>query len=268
MRVSLVGLILCFGLIVPALPGQVSVKPLAQDLRPNKVQEEAWEIFLLANKARTDSGVAPLRWDQALAAAAYKHCMRMTLEGQIAHRYSGEAAIEQRAGEAGAHFSLVEENLATGSEPSDIHEQWMDSPDSRAGLLSPDVDSVGVAVVALHGMLYAVADYAHIVPVLTQVQVEAAIASLLRSQGLFIAQDPTDARGLCAGRNWVKVQPTFVMVWQNADLTQLPEGLMKILPQAHFRKAAVGNCPAKDLDGNFNQYRVAALFYSTGIGVY
>jgi len=269
MRFAPAGLIFCIGLAMPTLFAQAPpTASLAQDGRPAKVQEEAWQVFLLENKARADAGVAPLRWDPALASAAYKHCVRMTLEGQVAHRYSGESDMGERAGEAGARFSLIQENLATGSEPVEIHEQWMDSSDSRAGLLNPDVDSVGVGVVDFHGMLYAVADYAHIVPVLAQAQVEAAIAVLLRAQGLYIAQDPSDARGLCAGRSMVKVQPSFVMIWQNADLTKLPEGLQKVLPQAHFRKASVGNCPALDLDGNFNQYRIAALFYSTGVGVY
>jgi cysteine-rich secretory family protein len=268
MRFARVGLILCLAQAMASFSAQVSPTTQLQDVKPDKVQAEAWQIFLLTNKARADAGLALLRWDPALAAAAYKHCVRMTLEGQIAHRYGGESDMQQRAGESGAHFSLIEENLATGSEPVEIHEQWMDSPDNRAGLLNPAVDSVGVAVVDFHGMLYAVADFAHIVPVRTQAQIEAAVAGLLRSKGLFIAQDPADARGLCAGQGMVKVKPSFVMIWQNADLTQLPEGLTKVLAQTQFRKASVGNCPALDLDGNFNQYRIAALFYSTGVGVY
>jgi len=191
----------------------------------------------------------------------------MSLEGQTAHRYKGEPDLSSRAGEAGAHFSFIAENLAVGSAPADIHRQWMDSLDNLNVVLNRDVDSVGVAVVELHGMLYVVADYAHIVPVLTQVQVEAAIAGLLRSHGLAIVQNTADARALCAGRTMVSVQPSFVMIWQNSDLTQLPDDLAKILPQAHFRKAAVGNCPALD-DGNFSEYRVAVLLYSVGVGVY
>jgi len=236
------------------------------DGKPENVRAEAWQIFVLANQARAAAGVSTLVWNQPLADAAPKHCVRMSTEGRLAHRYNGEQDMSGRVGEAGARFSFIAENLAVGSAPADIHQQWIDSVDTHAVLLNPDVDSVGVAVVQLHGMLYAVADYAHIVPVLTQVQVEAAVAGLLRAHGLGIAQDTTDARGLCAGRTMVSVQPSFVLIWQSSDLTQLPDDLVKILPQAHFRKAAVGNCPP--VDGNFSQYRVAALFYSTGVGVY
>ena len=76
-----------------------------------------------------------------------------------------------RAGQAGAHFSLIEENVAFASTPEAIHEGWMNSPHHRTNLLNPAVDRVGVAVVASRGMLYAVADYARSVPVLTQIQI-------------------------------------------------------------------------------------------------
>ena len=39
----------------------------------------------------------------------------------------------------------------------------MHSPGHRSNLLSPDVDHVGVAVVAARGVLYAVADYSRAV---------------------------------------------------------------------------------------------------------
>jgi hypothetical protein len=232
------------------------------------IEPEAPQIFELANQARAVAGVAQLTWDSALAMAARDRCMRITLEDATSHRYKGEADLQERAGLAGAHFSLVVENLAIDSDPAAIHKHWTDLVDNRGAMLNPDLDRVGIAVVAFRGMLYAVADYAHFVPVLTQVPVEDAISDLLRARGLIIAQDRSDARGLCAGRSIASVKPSFVMIWQNLDLTKLTDSLVQVLPQAHFCKAAVGNCPAQDLDGNFNQYRVAALFYSTGVGLY
>ena len=66
----------------------------------------------------------------------------------------------ERAGQAGAHFSLIEENVAVGPTPAAIHDGWMHSPGHRTNLLNPEVDRVGIAVVASRGELYAVADYA------------------------------------------------------------------------------------------------------------
>ena len=53
----------------------------------------------------------------------------------------------------------------------------MNSPGHRANLLSPDVDRVGVAVVASRGVLFAVADYARAVPALTQTKLRPPLPS-------------------------------------------------------------------------------------------
>ena len=118
----------------------------APDGRSGTIQPEAWQIVQLANQARAAAGAGPLTWDPALSAAARQHCLRMAAEGPISHRYGGEPDLDQRAGQAGAHFSLIEENVAVGPTPARIHEAWMNSPGHRANLLNPKVDHVGVAV--------------------------------------------------------------------------------------------------------------------------
>ncbi len=156
----------------------------SQSGRPGTIQPEAWQIVLLANQARAAAGAGPLQWDPALAEAARQHCLRMAAEGPISHRYGGEPDVGERAGQAGAHFSLIEENVAIAPTPATIHDGWMHSPGHRENLLNPQVDRVGVAVVASRGVLYAVADYERSVPVLTQAQVEAAVARLVRARGV------------------------------------------------------------------------------------
>ena len=242
--------------------------PSSQDTRPNQVSAEAWKVFLLANQARAAAGIAPFLWDSALAEAARKQCVWVSVSGGMAPRSSGEPVLEKRAGAAGAHFSLIKENEGIGTDLAEIHAQWMSIAVSRANLLDPGLDRAGVAVVISGEQLYVVADYSHFVPVLTPEQVEDSIAKLLRARGLSIALDKQDAHWLCAGRTTVSVSPSYVLIWQDWDMSKLPDTLEKILPQAHFRKAAVGSCPSKDVGGGFAQYRVAALFYSTGVGVY
>jgi hypothetical protein len=162
----------------------------------------------------------------------------------------------------------MEENLAVAPEFAQIHKQWLDSIGDRSRLLNPETDSAGMAVVTLHGMVYAVADYAHLIPQLSQDQVEAAVAALLQAKGLPIAQDHTDSRTICVGRPWVGIKPSAVTIIQDSDLSRLPDGLLALLAQGHYRKAAVGSCPARDIDGHVNQYRVAVLLYSVNVGVF
>jgi hypothetical protein len=250
--------ILCLALLGPVFSGQSSVAQGYQNDRQQAAQEQ---LFALANQSRAAQGAGPLRWDQALAAAALQHCRRMAAEGPISHRYNGEPDLTERAGEAGVHFSLIEENVAVGSYPATIHQGWMESPGHRANLLNPQVDRVGIAVVAANGVIYAVADYARAVQVLTPTEVEAAIAALLRPRGVVVLKDPLDARAYCANGSKDLSEPGFLMRLQNPDLTQLPQQLAHQLGRGIYRKAAVGSCPPQGVEGAFTTYRVAVLLY-------
>jgi hypothetical protein len=235
----------------------------SSDLRAVQIQPEAWQIAMLANQARAESGAGPLQWDPALAAAARQHCLRMAAEGPIAHRYGGEADVAGRAGQAGAHFSLIEENVAIGVSPESIHGAWMHSPDHRSNLLSPDVDRVGVAVVASRGVLYAVADYERSVPALTQTQVEASIAELLRRRGMDLTGDPKDARASCVQDRLAATsrRPGFLMLWQASDLNRLPDALLDRISSGRYHQAAVGSCPPEVAENTFTAFHVAVLLY-------
>jgi hypothetical protein len=254
--VALVGL----AFLAQAGRAQYGQAEYGQGRPPQALQPEAEQLLALANEARAAHGAGPLHWDPALALAARQHCLRMAAEGPIAHRYGGELDLSDRAGHAGAHFSLIEENVAIGPDAAAIHEEWMNSPGHRTNLLNPDVDRVGVALVASRGVLYAVADYAHAVVQLTPAQVEATVANLVRVSGITILHDPVTARAYCAGTGGAN-QPSFLMRWQEADLTHLPQALVDRLASGNYRQAAVGSCPAENLEGSFSAYRVAVLLY-------
>ena len=55
--------------------------------------------------------------------------------------------------------------------------------------------------------------------------------------------------------------PRFIMRWQDADLTRLPQALVEKLASGNYRQAAVGSCPAQIAEGSFTAYRVAVLLY-------
>jgi hypothetical protein len=174
--------------------------------------------------------------------------------------------VSGRAAQAGAHFSVIEENVAVGPSTDVIHEEWMQSPGHRANLLSADVDRVGVAVMAVRGELYAVADYSRAVQQLSAPQVEARVAALVRASGVTILGDPTLARTACTSDKGVPHSaggptPRFIMRWQDADLTRLPQALVEKLASGNYRQAAVGSCPAQISECSFTAYRVAVLLF-------
>lgn len=245
---------------------------LAQTGSPNgnraTIPEDAGEILQLVNQARGEARVGPLQWDAALAEAARQHCLRMSTEESVEHQYGDEPEVSERARQAGAHFSLIAESVGVGPTPTDIDGRWMRSPDDRTNLLNPQVDHVGVAIVASRGVLYAVADYERAAPVLTQSQVEAAIADLLRHNGIAVQRDTTAARAACVAdkklfqsRYLAGPQPGFVFRWQDSDLAHLPPALMERIKTPQYSQAAVGSCPAEGVEGAFTTYRVAVLLY-------
>jgi hypothetical protein len=261
------GAVLCLGLISAAGLSSVSAAQSNQLARLRVSQDSVNQLFWMANKERASRGLVSLKWDAALAAGAMRHCQRMALAGAISHRYAGEGDVDARAGAAGAHFSLIEENIAAGPYAPGIHQGWMNSPGHRSNLLSPNVDRVGLAVVARGRTLYAVADYSRAVPVLTQAQVEGSVGAQLRAKGMAIAGDPAVARAYCSSpaRYAAQVSPSFLMRWQNGDVNELPRDLKEQLASGQYSQAVVGSCPPQGA-GSFTAYRVAVLLYGSQIG--
>jgi hypothetical protein len=191
----------------------------------------------------------------------------MVAEGAIAHRYDDEPSLSERAAQAGARFSLIEENVAVGPDPAAIEDAWMHSPGHRANLLNPNVNRVGAAVVASHGVLYAVTDYAHAVPALKEEQVEAGIANLMRVSGITVVRGTPAARAACAMSQGVPASASpglhlgFIMRWQGPELNRLPQALVDKLASGEYREAAVGSCPPEDQQDGFMAYHIAVLLY-------
>jgi uncharacterized protein YkwD len=228
------------------------------------ISSTAQQLFLLGNQARVAQGAKPLTWDSTLAAAAQVHCARVASESLLSHQYDGEADLSQRASQAGAHFSLVEENIAEGYQPASIHQAWMNSQHHRENLLNPGVDRVGIAVIARGNMLYAVADFAHAVSVLTPEQVEATISILVEAAGVSAHGNSGGARIACAQDYGLPASldnrhPEFIMRWQDAELSHLPSALIDRMATGKYHEAAVGSCPSKSAENPFTLYRVAVL---------
>lgn len=245
------------------------VQAAAQSGNLSTIPPEALQVVQLVNHARAEAGVSPLQWDQALADAARQHCVRMAAEESLEDQFDGEPNLTDRASRAGAHFSLIAESVATDSTPASIYDGWMHSPDDRTNLMNPQIDRVGLAIVTSGSTLYAVADVERAVAVLTQTQVEAAIADLLHRNGITILRDSADtasARAICAtdkpvSRNEEGRHPRFVSRWQESDLSQLPQALNDQIKTPLYSQAAVGSCPVQDVKGAFTAYRIAVLLY-------
>jgi uncharacterized protein YkwD len=258
------------GSFIKASPMLVASMLLAQagsqNGNPATIPPEAEQIVQLVDHARAEAGAGALQWDTALAEAARQHCLRMAAEESIEDQFDGEPTLTERANHAGAHFNLIAESAATGSVPAEIYGEWMNSPEDRSNLLNQQMDRIGVAFIPSHGTLYIVADVERAVPLLTQVQVEAAIEGLLRRSGITVLHDATAARAVCAtdrplSRDEAGRHPGFVLRWQESDLTRLPDALTTQIKSPLYSQAEVGSCAPQDVKGAFTTYRVAVLLY-------
>ncbi len=120
------------------------------------------ELFASVNQARRAQGLAPLRWDEALATAARRHAEVMAEHRSAQHGFEGEPSLSARVKQVGVRFSWLSENVIQGPSPEFIHTQFMKSPPHRANILDRDMDSIGVGVVEQDGQLFAVEDFSQV----------------------------------------------------------------------------------------------------------
>ena len=221
------------------------------------------QVMDLANADRAQQGLAPLKWDPALAQAAADHAQLMAQQPALSHQYPGEADLVTRGGVAGAHFRSIAENVALAPSPEALEKEWMNSAPHRANILNPAMNTIGVGLVKRGGNYYAVEDFADGVSQLGPEQIEQKIGQLLQQQGLQPAAFTQDARQTCemdhgsAGGS----APRFIMRWEGTDLSRLPEVLEQKIATHQYHKAAVGACDSGNPSQGFTTYKVAVMLY-------
>jgi hypothetical protein len=230
---------------------------------PPDLPQDVSELLTLTNQDRAAQGLGPLRWSPELAQAAQSHDERMVQRNDLQHQFPDEPDVPTRAGQAGAHFRAVAENIALGPNAADIERQWMHSTMHRTNILDPEMNIIGIALVHHRGEVWAVEDFAHAVEAMGPPEIESRVIGLLAQQGMRDATATADARQTCemehgsAGGS----RPRFVMRWEGSDLSRLPDVLVSKLQTGQFRSAAVGVCGGAQPGQGFTTYRVAVLLY-------
>jgi uncharacterized protein YkwD len=222
------------------------------------------EQYLLAaaNEARANQGLLPLRLDPVLTEASAAHAREMANHADISHQFNDEPDLAERGANAGAHFSLISENVGEAPNSVIIHNLWMHSPGHRANLLDPNVDSIGLAVIARDNQLYAVEDFASTVQTLTLNQQEHTVAGVLAKSGMKVAETTEDARETCIMTTGYvgSRQPWYIMRYTAASLNEIPSQLKTRLTSGKYHQAVVGACP-KTRKTPFTAYNIAVLLY-------
>ena len=246
------------------LPGiAASPSPMARPA-PNVAEQY---LLAAANQERAARGIPQLRNDPVLAQAARFHALQMAEHAGISHQFPGEPELSQRGARAGAHFSLITENVAEAPNSSMFHELWMNSKGHRANLLDPAVNVVGIAVVSRGGQFYAVEDFASTVESMSFNQQESTVAHLLAQSGLAVGPSSKtatleDARRTCSMETGYAGQhkPWFIMRYTASRLNELPSQLESRISSGRYHQAVVAACSDNNT-GPFTAYNIAVLLY-------
>ncbi|MCA1824237.1 MAG: CAP domain-containing protein [Mycobacteriales bacterium] len=125
----------------PALPP--APKPVVTAPKPPTVSTlTASGVLRLVNAERARRGVAPLRWDSALATIAARHTAAMAASGNLYHNDSLFTTAMHRA----LGISFFGENVAEASSPLEAHQAFMTSPHHYANMVNSRFVLVGIAI--------------------------------------------------------------------------------------------------------------------------
>ena len=230
----------------------------SQTLQRNDTERE---LFDLLNHERAAQNLLELKWDDALFKAARQHALLMLNLNSLEHQLPGEPSLEERLTAAGARFTYIAENIASGSNAKTIHTGWMNSPGHRKNILNARVTAVGIAAVRGSGGLFAVEDFSESFVNFSLEEQEKQVRALLTAKGWRVSGAAEDARKSCdSNAGMPGVRGWSVVRFDATDLNGFSPELDKKIKSEAYRNVAVGACHTEAAAG-FVQYRIALVFY-------
>lgn len=249
--------------LTPTLRAAAAAGVSGTAAHPARPQPGTPETMLLeaANRERAAAGLPAFQWDMSLAASARKHAELMAQKKTLSHQFPNEAALQDRATQSGARFSVIAENVAEGPTVLGLHTQWMNSAPHRANILADDMNAVGIAIVQSGNTSFAVEDFSQAIPALNLDVQEMQVGTLLSSRGLRMVKETSDARRTCdMDRGFAGPKPLSVLRYETSDLSRLPEDINAKVQSGRYHSAAVGACDAGGASG-FTRFRIAILLF-------
>ncbi len=106
---------------------------------------EGCQVFLIVDAERKAEGMAPLKWNNELSAAALGHARDMYEEDYFSHNSKDGRNFVDRVGETQYDASPTGENIAYGYTSAEaVMVGWMNSPGHRANILSQGSNEIGI----------------------------------------------------------------------------------------------------------------------------
>jgi uncharacterized protein YkwD len=238
------------------------------------------QLLQLANEARARAGLAPLKADEGLTAAAREHAEAMARERQLSHQLQGEPPLKQRLAESALPLSRVGENVAYDVGVEQAHQGLMHSPAHRANLLNTSYNVAGFAVVRNAGRLYVVQDFAHSLPAYSSEQAEKMTIDAirrLRGQGGQSRMSALQARhsdvlqeAACSMAKQDRLEthslarlnrPRYILSYNTMQPEVLAPSATRAVEDGSVRSFSLGVCFSRTPTYPNGTYWIAMLFY-------
>lgn len=113
------------------------------------VDDSSWEydVLTLTNQIRTSYGLGTLTWDSGLSEVGREHCMDMAAREYFAHDTPEGVSPFDRMHNANIWPIYAGENIAAGQiNPQAVVTDWMNSPEHRDNILTPEYTHMGASM--------------------------------------------------------------------------------------------------------------------------
>jgi len=240
------------------------------------------ELLEALNQSRALAGVARLRRNESLRAAALVHAQRMVESQRLEHQLSGEPSLLERIAQVSPLNGALKidragENIANATCAPGANKVLMRSAPHRQNLLDSEFNVVGVAAIWSQGRLYVVQDFAREVASYSAEQsgqlVRRAVDEMRQESGLPELVQLTPPRldeAACSlareSRPNARLLATAydnrkIITYTQSHPGVLPQGALRLLRDPAAQQFAVGTCYARNAAYPTGMYWVAILLY-------
>lgn len=259
-------------------PPAISADPAVISTSVKYDSQAERQLLSMANQARAQAGLSPLKMDEGLMEAARAHTAVQASREKLSHQLPGEPALAQRlAANSTLHLDHGGENVAFAPSVDQVQHSLMTSRPHRENLLNPAFNVAGFGVARRGYVLYVTQDFAQARPAYStsaSAEMIADAVSHAREQSkrprLRLLKTDAAQSMACsmAESNSLKTHGSsnnkdtrYVLRYTSNHPEQLPSSSSRVIEDRNLRAFAVGSCYGRTPTYPGGVYWVALTFY-------
>ena len=253
-----------------------AIPALCDDADAGLPEAEA-QLVSLVNQEREKQGLAALKVDDRLTAAARQHSQLLAEHHLLSHQFEGEPPLPKRLAARFVRFDSDGENVAFDTSIEQAHDGLMHSPPHRANILNPKFTAIGIGIVKRGNYFWVTEDFAHRLESLSEDQAADAVAQAFqrerkeaRAPGLSRIKVDSLHRLACDMAHQDRLETQRVLsvtgastavVYTQGEPGQLPSSAQRLRDDRELRRFAVGVCFADSPQYPAGTYWIVLVAY-------